>query len=356
MVSLSNTRIQSKGYAAKSASSKLTPFRFERRQPGPKDVLMEILYCGICHSDIHMARSEWGKSNYPIVPGHEIVGRVTRVGSSVKKFKAGDTVGVGCMVDSCRKCESCKSGAEYDCQEGGPVWTYDSKEKRTGGNTYGGYSNNLVVDEAFVLRISPKVNLAATAPLLCAGTTTYTPLKYWKTGPGKKVGVLGLGGLGHIAVKLARSLGAEVVVLTTSPSKIKDALRLGANKAILIGNKSEMQKHSRSFDIIIDTASARHDMNTFLNLLKRNRKVVLVGLPTDPLEVQPFSLVSGHHVREGSGLGGIKETQEMLDYCAKHHIVSDIELIPIQKVNEAYERVIKGDVKYRFVIDLSSLK
>ncbi len=349
-------KIQSNGYAARDAKGKLVPFKFERRPVGSKDVLIKILYCGICHSDIHTVRSEWGDREYPIVPGHEIAGKVVRIGSSVKKFKVGDTVGVGCMVDSCRKCESCKSGAEYDCEKGGPVWTYGSDEKRIGGKTYGGYSNNIIVDEAFVLKISPKANLAATAPLLCAGTTTYTPLRYWKVGAGQRVGVLWLGGLGHIAVKLAHSMGAEVIVLTTSSGKVKDALRLGANKAIVITANNEMQKYSRSFDLIIDTASARHDMGAFLRLLKLNGKLVLVGLPSQPLEVQPFSLVGGHHILAGSGLGGIKETQEMLDYCAKHNIVSDIELIPIQRVNEAYTRIIKGDVKYRFVIDMSSLR
>lgn len=351
-----NARIRSKGYAARGPKARLAPFRFERRPLEPKDVLIDIKYCGICHSDIHKARSEWGKSNYPIVPGHEIVGMVARVGSSVKRFKTGDTVGVGCMVDSCRTCESCKADAEYACRKGGPVWTYDSVERHIGGRTYGGYSNNIVADEAFVLRISPKVNLAATAPLLCAGTTTYTPLRYWKVGPGQKVGVLGLGGLGHIAVKLAHSMGADVTVLTTSKGKVKDALRLGANRAIVISNSKEMRKHAGSFDLILDTASSKHDLDLFLGLLKLNGKVVLVGLPSQPIEVQPFSLVSGHRVLAGSGLGGIKETQEMLDYCARHGIASDIELIPIQRVNEAYGRIVKGDVRYRFVIDISSLK
>lgn len=356
MTSKADSRIQSKGYAAKSSKGKLVPFKFERRAVGSKDILVDILYCGICHSDIHDSRSEWGKARYPMVPGHEIIGKVSKIGSSVKKFKVGDTVGVGCMVDSCRKCAACKAGEEYDCHKGGPIWTYDSEEKHIGGSTYGGYSNNIVVDQDFVLRISPKVNLAATAPLLCAGTTTYTPLKYWKVGPGQRIGVLGLGGLGHVAVKIAHSLGAEVVVFTTSPRKAKDALRLGAKKAILTSNKKELENYSRSFDLILDTASVKHDLNAYFPLLKRNGKIVLVGLPIHPFEVMPFSLVRGHRILAGSGLGGIRETQEMLNYCAKHKIVSDIELTPIQKINEAYGRIIKGDVKYRFVIDMSSLK
>ncbi len=346
----------SSGYAAKDANSKLVPFRFERREPGPNDVLIDILYCGICHSDIHKVRSEWSKSSYPIVPGHEIVGRIAAIGKSVKRFKVGNTVGVGCMVDSCGKCESCKADAEYNCARGGPTWTYDSDERQTGKKTFGGYSNNIVVNERFVLKISPKVNLAVTAPLLCAGTTTYTPLTHWKVGGGQRVGILGLGGLGHIAVKLAHSMGAEVVVLTSSKEKIRDALRLGADKAVLINDSASMKKYSGTFDFILDTASSRHDLNLFLGLLKLDGKLVLVGLPSEPLNVNPFSLVDGHHVVAGSGLGGIKGTQEMLDYCASHKIVSDIELIPIQKVNEAYERIIKGDVRYRFVIDMSSLK
>lgn len=349
--------IKAHGYAARSATGKLVPFNFERREVGASDVLIDILYCGICHSDVHKARSEWGPSNYPIVPGHEIVGRVSRVGSKVRRFKKGDIAGVGCMVDSCRKCEACRADAEYDClNEEGTVWTYDSEDRHTGTRTYGGYSDRIVVDEAFVLRISPKVNLAATAPLLCAGTTTYTPLKHWKVGRGQLVGIIGLGGLGHIAVKLANSLGAKVIVLTTSKGKAKDARRLGASKAIVTTDKNAMKSYRARFDFILDTASAVHDMNAYLPLLKRDGKMVLVGLPDRALQVMPFSLVSGHHVLAGSGLDGIKGTQEMLDYCAKHGIVSEIELIPIQKVNEAYERIVRGDVRYRFVIDMSSLR
>lgn len=350
-------KVSSIGYAAKSSRSKLELFEFERREVGPDDVLIEILFCGICHSDIHKARSEWGPSNYPIVPGHEIVGKVVQSGSSVRKFKVGDKVGVGCMVGSCGKCEACKAGAEYDCKGGeGTVWTYDSEEKQTGGRTYGGYSSNIVVNQNFVIRIPAKADLAATAPLMCAGTTTYTPLKYWKVGPGQRVGVIGLGGLGHIAVKIARSMGAEVIVLTTSRDKVKDALRLGADKAVVISDSAAMKKHEGTFDFILDTASARHDLGMFLGLLKRNGKMVMVGLCEKSFELWPFSIVNGHRVLAGSGLGGIKETQEMLDYCAKKGIKSEIELIPIQKVNEAYDRVVKGDVRYRFVIDMSSLK
>lgn len=346
-------RIRSIGYAAKEINGKLKPFRFERRELGPKDILVDILYCGICHSDVHKVKAEWGDLAFPIVPGHEIIGKVMRVGPSVKKFKAGDTVGVGCMVGSCGKCEACRAGEEYDCAK--TVWTYGSKEEHIGGNTYGGYSNNMVVDEAFTLRISPKVNLAATAPLLCAGTTTFSPLEYWKAGPGKKVGIIGLGGLGHVAVKLAHSMGAKVLVFTTSREKVRDAIRLGANEAIVISDKKAMDKHFNSFDLIVDTASGKHDMDMFLSLLKRNGKLALVGLQSEPLAVQPFSLIHGHRVLAGSGLGGIRDTQRMLDYCAKHKITADIELIPIQKVNEAYDRLVKGDVKYRFVIDMSSL-
>jgi alcohol dehydrogenase (NADP+) len=352
----SNGKIKSYGYAAYNAKDGLKPLKFERRELGKNDILINIDYCGICHSDIHQVRSEWHDTKYPVVPGHEIVGRVADAGSSVKKFKKGDRIGVGCMVDSCQKCEACKSGAEYGCHEGGPTWTYGSIDKKSGGQTYGGYSSNIVVDQNFALKISPKVNLAATAPLLCAGTTTYTPLKYWKVGKGTRVGVLGLGGLGHMAVKIAKSFGADVTVFTRSKQKAKDALRLGAKSTIIIGDRKEMQKHASSFDFIIDTVSGDHDVNNFLSLLKRDGKMVLVGLPSNPLSVGAFSLVGGHRVLAGSGLDGIKGTQEMLDYCAKHKIESDIELIPIQKVNQAYERVIKGDVKYRFVIDMSSLK
>ncbi len=351
----SSDMILSKGYAAYDSKSGLKPFDFKRRPVGTKDILVKILYCGICHSDIHTVRSEWGDREFPIVPGHEIIGKVERVGGDVTRFKAGDIVGIGCMVDSCRKCESCKAGAEYACEMGGPIWTYGSEEKHIGGKTYGGYSSNIVVDEAFTLKIPSGLDLAATAPLLCAGTTTYTPLKYWKVGPGQKIGIIGLGGLGHIAVKLAHSFGADVTVLTTSRDKLNDALKFGASSTLLITDKKAMKDHAGKFDLILDTASSKHEINSFLNLLKRDGKLVLVGLPSEPLSINAFSIVSGHHVLAGSGLGGIKETQEMLDYCAKKKIGSEVEVIPIQKVNEAYERVVKGDVRYRFVIDINSL-
>lgn len=347
--------ISSKGYAAYNSKSELKPFDFKRRPVGPKDLLVNILYCGICHSDIHTVRSEWGDREFPIVPGHEIIGKVERIGDNVTKFKAGDIVGIGCMVDSCGECESCKADAEYACERGGPTWTYGSEEKHIGGKTYGGYSNNIVVEETFTLKIPSNVDLAATAPLLCAGTTTYTPLRYWNVGPGQNVGVIGLGGLGHIAVKFAHSFGANVTVLTTSQEKLKDAAKFGASGTLLINDEKAMKEHSGKFDLILDTASSKHDVNAFLHLLKRDGKLVLVGLPSEPLSINAFSLVTGHHVLAGSGLGGIAGTQEMLDYCAQNKIASEVEVIPIQKVNEAYERVVKGDVLYRFVIDMASL-
>jgi len=352
MESLDN-RIRCVGYAAKEPTGKLGTFKFDRRALGDHDVLIDVLYCGICHSDVHKVRSEWGRSHYPIVPGHEIVGKVADAGKGARGFRKGDIVGVGCMVDSCARCEACRANAEYDCHNG-TVWTYDSVEP-SGGITYGGYSDRIVVKDSFTLKISKKADLAATAPLLCAGTTTYTPLRYWKIGPGQKVGIIGLGGLGHIAVKLANSLGADVTVLTTSPGKVDDAVRLGAKGAIVISDANEMKKNHGSFDFILDTASSKHDLNAFMALLKRNGKLVIVGIPKEQLEIHPFSLVDGHRVLAGSGLGGIKETQEMLDYCASKGIGADVEAIPIQKVNEAYDRIVRGDVRYRFVIDMSSL-
>ncbi|MDE1851814.1 MAG: NAD(P)-dependent alcohol dehydrogenase [Candidatus Micrarchaeota archaeon] len=348
--------IASRGYATRSPNGKLAPFNFMRRPVGKADVLIDIMYCGICHSDIHSARSEWRGSAYPVVPGHEIVGKVSAVGQSVRKFRKGDIVGVGCMVGSCGKCKYCKEGHEYNCVEGGPIWTYGSYDKHTKGHTFGGYSNNIVVDQGFVLRIPKGMDLARTAPLMCAGTTTYTPLSYWKVKKGQTVGVLGLGGLGHVAVKIAKSMGAKVIVLTSSKNKVKDALRLGASAALLTSDRKQMERHNDSFDLIIDTVSADHDVNSFMPLLKLDGKLVLVGLPSSPLKVAAFSIVGGHRALAGSGLGGVEETQQMLDYCAKHGIAADIELIPIQKVNEAYDRIVKGDVKYRFVIDLKSLK
>lgn len=345
---------QAKGYAAKSAKAPLEPFSFERREPGARDVQIEILYCGVCHSDIHQARDEWGGSAFPMVPGHEIVGRVTRVGGQVKKFKEGDLAGVGCMVNSCRTCPNCKDDLEQFCQKG-MTGTYNAVDK-DGTATQGGYSNMIVVDEDFVLKISPKADLKAVAPLLCAGITTYSPLKHWKVGPGQKVGVVGLGGLGHMGVKIARSMGANVVVFTTSEKKREDAKRLGAHDVILSTKPEQMAAHEGTFDFILDTVSAPHDINAYLGLLKRDGTMVLVGVPDKAPELQAFSLIMGRRSLAGSLIGGIAETQEMLDYCAEKGIVSDVEVIPIQKINEAYERMIKGDVKYRFVIDLKSLQ
>lgn len=347
--------IRSKGYGVQKAKARLEPMEFDRRDLGPTDVLIDILYCGICHSDIHQVNNEWKGSQYPMVPGHEIVGRVARVGADVKKFKVGDNAAVGCMVYSCRQCESCKAGEEQYCKNG-PVYTYNSPEPVIGGSTYGGYSNNIVVNQDFVLRVSKDMDLAATAPLLCAGITTYSPLRLWKVGKGQKVGVVGLGGLGHMAVKLAKSMGTHVVVFTTSPGKVGDAKRLGADEVVLSKNSKEMDAHEESFDFIIDTVSAPHDVNKYLSLLKRNGNLVIVGLPIKPHEVVPNLLISKRRTLAGSEIGGIRETQEMLDYCAKHGIKADIEVVPIQKVNEAFERTLNADVKYRFVIDMSTLK
>jgi alcohol dehydrogenase (NADP+) len=343
------------GYASFAAKGPLAPHSFERRDPGPNDIVIAIDYCGICHSDIHMVNNDWGSSVYPMVPGHEIVGRVSKTGSGVKKFREGDLVGVGCMVDSCRVCENCRAGEQQFCTAGMTL-TYSSPEKQTGKLTYGGYSTSIVVDQDFVLRITHKNSLAAVAPLLCAGITTYSPLRHWKVGPGKKVGVVGLGGLGHMALKLARSMGAEVVQFTTSAGKREDALRLGAHEVVLAGDRAAMHAEAGSFDFILDTVSAAHDLNQYLNLLRRDANLVLVGAPAAALPVLSFALLSGRRSLSGSMIGGIAETQEMLDYCAEHQIVSDIELTPIQKVNDAFERVLKSDVKYRFVIDMASIK
>lgn len=344
-----------KAYAAHSASSPLAPFSFERRDPKPTDVQIEILFCGVCHSDIHTARDEWGGAKYPCVPGHEIVGRVTKVGGQVKKFREGDLAGVGCMVDSDHTCENCREGLEQFCL-GGATFTYNSADKHTGGVTYGGYSKSIVVDESFVLRISDKLDLAATAPLLCAGITTYSPMRKWNVREGQKVGVVGLGGLGHMAVKFGAAFGARVVLFTTSPGKTEDALRLGAHEVVVSKNKDEMKKHANSFDFIIDTVSAKHDLNAYLGLLKRDGVLTLVGVPPEPVPLAAFSLIAPRRILTGSLIGGLPETQEMLDFCAEHGITSDIEMISIDKVNEAYERMLKSDVKYRFVIDLASLQ
>jgi uncharacterized zinc-type alcohol dehydrogenase-like protein len=343
-----------KAYAALSATSPLTPFTFQYRDPGPNEIEIQILYCGICHSDLHQARNEWQNTTYPCVPGHEIVGRVTKAGSRVKKFKVGALAAVGCLVDSCRKCASCKAGEEQFC-EAGPVFTYNGEDKKHGVTTYGGYAEAIVLDEAFALRVPKSLDLAATAPLLCAGITTYSPLRRWKVGKGQKVGVVGLGGLGHMAVKIAKALRARVVLFTTSPGKAKDAIRLGAREVVISKNVDEMKKHLNSFDFILDTVAAVHDVNAYLELLKCGATLTQVGAPPQPLPVNVFNLILKRRQFAGSLIGGIRETQEMLDFCADHGIVSDIELIPIQKVNEAYERLLKSDVKYRFVIDMKSL-
>jgi uncharacterized zinc-type alcohol dehydrogenase-like protein len=347
-----------KAFAARGATTPLSPFALQRRQPGPQDLQIEILFCGVCHSDLHQSRDEWKEvmpTVYPVVPGHEIVGRVTKVGSAVKKFKAGDTVGVGCMVNSCRRCANCLAGEEQYC-ENFPILTYNSEDKILGGVTYGGYSDSIVVDENFVLRISDKLNLAGAAPLLCAGITTFSPLHHWKVGKGQKVGVVGLGGLGHMGVKFAKALGAHVVLFTTSPNKSQDAKRLGVDEVIISKNADEMQKHAKSFNFILDTVSGDHDLNAYLQLLNLNGTMCLVGAPEKPAPLAAFNLLMPRRSLAGSAIGGIKETQEMLDFCAEKGITSDIELIKIQQINEAYERLLKSDVKYRFVIDMASLK
>jgi uncharacterized zinc-type alcohol dehydrogenase-like protein len=345
--------IKAHGYAALDARSALVPFEFARRELKPQDVLIDIHYCGVCHSDVHQARDEWGGSAFPMVPGHEIVGKVTRVGAQVTRFKVGDLAGVGCLVDSCRTCPSCQEGFQQFCANGF-VGTYNSKERDGVTPTQGGYSDCIVVNEDFVLNISPKLDLARVAPLLCAGITTYSPLKHWKVGPGKNVGIVGLGGLGHMAVKFACSFGAQVTVFTTSPSKKESALQLGAHQVVLSKDAAAMNAVMGTFDFILDTVAAPHDLNSYLGLLKRDATLVLVGVPNKPIEVEVFSLIFGRHSLAGSLIGGLPETQEMLDYCAKHGIQSDIELIPLQKINEAFERMIKSDVKYRFVIDLKA--
>jgi uncharacterized zinc-type alcohol dehydrogenase-like protein len=346
--------IATKGFAAQEATAPLAPYEFERREPGPHDVQIEIIYCGVCHSDIHQVRNEWGGTIYPIVPGHEIVGRVTKVGSAVKKFKEGDLAGVGCLVDSCRDCQNCKEGLEQYC-ENGSVGTYNSYEKDGKTVTYGGYSNRIVTTEDFVLKVSEKLPLEGVAPLLCAGITTYSPLRHWKVGQGHKVGVLGLGGLGHMAVKFAASFGAEVTMLSTSPEKEADAKRLGAHRFALTKDKEQLKDLTKYFDFIIDTVSAEHDYNMYLNMLNTNGVMICVGAPPAPAQVPAFNLIFQRRSIAGSLIGGLPETQEMLDYCAEHNIVSDVEVIPMQKINEAYERMLKGDVRYRFVIDMATL-
>ena len=344
-----------KAYGTEAASAPLHSLTINRRELQPHDVEMNILYCGICHSDLHQVKNDFGGAKYPLVPGHEIVGRVSKVGEHVTKFKIGDLAAVGCIVDSCGKCEYCEDGLEQFCDTG-VTFSFNSPDKYLGGATLGGFSETYVCDEKYVLHVPETLDLAGAAPLLCAGITVYSPLVHWHAGPGKKVGILGIGGLGHLAIKMAKAMGAEVVVFTTSPSKVEDAKRLGADAAVLSKDNDQMKSYFRKLDIIIDTVSAKHDVNTYLNLLRPDGSVVLVGLPPESLEVNAFSIVSGRHSFSGSNIGGIAETQDMLDFCAKHNITADIELIKIQDVNNAFERLEKGDVKYRFVIDMASLK
>ena len=344
-----------KAFGTTAGKNPLAPLNINRREAGPTDVEMEILYCGVCHSDIHQARSEWPGTVYPCVPGHEIVGRVTKVGNKVTKIKVGDTSAVGCMVDSCRTCSHCQAGLEQYCVSYA-TFTYNSPDKHLGGHTLGGYSSHIVVDESFALKVPAGLDLAATAPLLCAGITTYSPLKHWKVSAGKKVGIVGLGGLGHMGVKFARAFGAHVVLFTTSANKVADGLRLGAHEVVLSTDPAAMAKHTGSFDFILDCVSALHDINAYMNLVKLDGTLTLVGVPEKPLAVSAFSLILPRKNLAGSCIGGIAETQEMLNFCAEHKIVSEIELIPIQKINEAWERMLKQDVKYRFVIDMATLK
>ncbi len=344
-----------KSYAANSATTPLAPFSLERRAPGEHDVQIEILFCGVCHSDVHTVRNEWKGTTYPCVPGHEIIGRVISVGAHVKKFKAGDIAGVGCLVDSCRTCGNCEEHLEQFCEKGA-TFTYNAPDKHSGGMTYGGYSESIVVDEAFVLQVPGNLDLAGTAPLLCAGITTYSPLRHHGVTKGQKVGIVGLGGLGHMGVKLAKALGAHVVVFTTSLNKVEDALRLGADEVVQSKDEDAMKKHLNSFHFILDTVGAKHDINAYLVLLRRDGNLTQVGVASEPLEVDVTNLIFGRRSFSGSLIGGLRETQEMLDFCGQHNITSDIELIPIQQVNEAYDRLVKGDVKYRFVIDMASLK
>ncbi len=346
--------IDTKGYAAQNSKSPVTPWNFKRREVRPQDVQIDILYCGICHSDLHQVRDEWGGSIFPMVPGHEIVGRVSKVGRQVQKFKIGELVGVGCLVDTCRECENCRHGLEQYCT-GGISFTYNSFEQDKKTPTYGGYSKLIVVQEDFVLHVSEKLPMEAVAPLLCAGITTYSPLRHWKIGEGHKLGVVGLGGLGHMAVKFGVAFGAEVTMLSTSLSKEKDAKKLGAHKFVLTGDEGRVKEVKGYFDFIIDTVSAPHDYNLYLSLLKSEGVQICVGAPPKAAEIYGFSLIAGRKSLAGSHIGGLPETQEMLDYCAEKKIVSDVEVINIRDVNKAYERMLKGDVQYRFVIDMATL-
>ncbi|MDB6030842.1 MAG: alcohol dehydrogenase [Verrucomicrobiales bacterium] len=343
--------IPARAYGTTGPTARLRPMEIKRREPRPQDVQIEILYCGICHSDLHQAWNEWKNTVYPCVPGHEIIGRVVKAGRDVKKFKEGDIAGVGCLVDSDRTCPSCRAGLEQFC-DNTPTFTYNGEDRVSGGITFGGYSQTIVVDESFVLRISRNLDYAAAAPLLCAGITTYSPMRRWKVGQGQKVGVVGLGGLGHMAVKFANAFGAHVALFTTSPNKTQDAMRLGAHEVIISKDPDEMHKHLNSFDFILDTVSAEHNLDAYLELLKRDGTMTLVGAPPTPSPVTGFSLIERRRQLTGSLIGGLPETQEMLDFCAERGIVCDIEMITMQQVNEAYERMLKSDVKYRFVIDL----
>ena len=346
--------IKTHGYAAQSATTPLAPFDYEHRSPGPKDVAIAIDFCGICHSDSHQARNEWGNALYPMVPGHEIVGTVKAVGAEVTKFKVGDTAAIGCMVDSCRTCASCKAGEEQYCDNHATIFTYNSKDK-DGNLTFGGYGDNIVADEEFVLKVPANLDPAAAAPLLCAGITTYSPLKHWGAGPGKKIGVVGLGGLGHMGLKFSHAFGAKTVMFTTSPGKVEDAKKLGADEVILTKEPNWHAEHAGTFDFILDCVSADHDINPYLALLKRDAVYCTVGVPEDPIKISAFSVVGGRKHVTGSAIGGIKETQEMLDFCGEKNIVSDIEMTTYDKLEEAWTRVVKGDVKYRFVLDNTSL-
>ncbi len=348
---------QAKAYSVASATAPFTADTIQRRETTERDVQIEILFCGICHSDLHTARDEWSSvmpTTYPCIPGHEIVGRVTRVGASVTRFKKDDVVGVGCMVDSDHTCPNCQDGLEQFCP--GSTFTYNSPDRHLGGVTYGGYSESIVVDERFVLSVPANLDLAGVAPLLCAGITTYSPIHRWGDLTGKKVGIVGLGGLGHMGVKFARAFGAHVAVFTTSPHKKEDAIRLGAHEVIISSNAEEMGAHAGTFNFILDTIAADHDINAYINMLGRDGNITLVGAPETPLQVSAFALLFGRKSLSGSLIGGIAETQEMLDFCAEHNITSDVEVIPIQKINEAYDRLLKSDVKYRFSIDMASLK
>jgi uncharacterized zinc-type alcohol dehydrogenase-like protein len=346
-----------RAYGAKAATSPLEPLSIQRRDVGPKDVEIRISHCGVCHSDLHQVRNEWQSvmpTVYPCVPGHEIVGRVARVGRDVRKFREGDTAAVGCMVNSCRDCPSCADGEEQYCQKGMTL-TYNSPDKLLGGVTYGGYSEAIIVDENYVLRVPKALDPAGTAPLLCAGITTYSPLRHWKVARGQKVGIVGLGGLGHMGVKFAHAFGAHTVLFTTSPGKSEDARRLGADEVVISRNAAEMARHTGSFDFILDCVSAEHDLNPYLMLLKRDATMTLVGAPEKPSPVAAFALIMGRRRLSGSAIGGIRETQEMLDFCGEHGITADIERIGVKDVNRAYERMLKSDVKYRFVIDMATL-